>query len=46
MTATIDAPRSPYAQTKRGVNLETADFHTLQQAFDFLQAVFSNGGAA
>lgn len=34
-----------HRQTLRGVNLETADFAKLQQAFDFLEEVFSTGGA-
>ncbi|MBJ6609981.1 MAG: hypothetical protein JG718_06445 [Candidatus Thiothrix moscowensis] len=35
-----------HRQTAHGVNLETADFDTLQQAFDFLQAVFGGKGGA
>lgn len=33
-----------HRQTQHGVNLETADFTILQQAFDFLRGVFSQGG--
>lgn len=35
-----------HRQTQHGVNLETADFSSLQQAFDFLRGVFTQGGAA
>ncbi|WP_287602383.1 hypothetical protein [Thiothrix sp.] len=34
-----------HRQTLHGVNLETLDFDTLSQAFDFLSQAFSKGGA-
>lgn len=34
-----------HRRTEHGVNLETRDFDTLQQAVDFITATFGQGGA-
>ena len=34
-----------HRRTEHGVNLETRDFDTLQQAVDFIAATFGQGGA-